>query len=108
MTKSEEHDQQEEPSLESFETEENQNVTIDSFDVKDESGGLESDPAQNLGNVNSKEMENINQNSMENINQNSMENMNQNSMGDMEFNEAGNVMLCCFAAFLIQLYYFDI
>ena len=100
MTKSEEHDQQEEPSLESFETKENQNVTIDSFDVKDESGGLESDPAQNLGNVNSKEMENINQNSMEN--------MNQNSIGDMEFNEAGNVMLCCFAAFLIQLYYFDI
>ena len=100
MTKSEEHDQQEEPSLESFETEENQNVTIDSFDVKDESGGLESDSAQNLGNENSKEMENINQNSMEN--------MNQNSMGDMEFNEAGNVMLCCFAAFLIQLYYFDI
>ena len=93
MTRSEEHDQQEEPSfIESFETEENQNVTIDSFDVKDESGGLESDPAQNLGNVNSKEMENINQ----------------NSMGDMEFNEAGNVMLCCFAAFLIQLYYFDI
>ena len=100
MTKSEEHDQQEEPSLESFENEENQNVTIDSFDVKDESGGLESDSAQNLGNENSKEMENINQNSMEN--------MNQNSMGDMEFNEAGNVMLCCFAAFLIQLYYFDI
>ena len=91
MTKSEEHDQQEEPSLESFETKENQNVTIDSFDVKDESGGLESDP-QNLGNVNSKEMENMNHNSMEN----------------MEFNEAGNVMLCCFAAFLIQLYYFDI
>ena len=100
MTKSEEHDQQEEPSLESAEYEENQKVTIDSFDVKDESGGLESDSAQNLGNVNSKEMENINQNSMEN--------MNQNSMGDIEFNEAGNVMLCCFAAFLIQLYYFDI
>ena len=92
MTKSEEHDQQEEPSLESAEYEENQKVTIDSFDVKDESGGLESDSAQNLGNENSKEMENINQ----------------NSMGDMEFNEAGNVMLCCFAAFLIQLYYFDI
>ena len=92
MTKSEEHDQQEELSLESAEYEENQKVTIDSFDVKDESGGLESDSAQNLGNENSKEMEN----------------MNQNSMGDMEFNEAGNVMLCCFAAFLIQLYYFDI
>ena len=92
MTKSEEHDQQEEPSLESAEYEENQKVTIDSFDVKDESGGLESDSAQNLGNDNSKEMENITQ----------------NSMGNMEFNEAGNVMLCCFAAFLIQLYYFDI
>ena len=49
MTRSEEHDQQEESSLESFETEENQNVTIDSFDVKDESGGLESDPVQTLG-----------------------------------------------------------
>ena len=67
-------------------------MKIDSFNVKDESGGLESDSAQNLGNENLKEMEN----------------MNHKTMGNMEFNEAGNVMLCCFAAFLIQLYYFDI
>ena len=26
----------------------------------------------------------------------------------VESNEAGNVILCCFAVFLIQLYYFDL
>ena len=67
-------------------------MKIDSFDLKDESGGLKSDSAQNFGNENLKEMEN----------------KNHKTMGNMEFNEAGNVMLCCFAAFLIQLYYFDI
>ena len=28
--------------------------------------------------------------------------------GKVESNEAGNVILCCFAAFLIHLYYFDL
>ena len=28
--------------------------------------------------------------------------------GKVDSNEAGNVILCCFAAFLIHLYYFDL
>ena len=37
-----------------------------------------------------------------------VENVESAEMETVEYNEAGNVMLCCFAALLLHVYYFDL